>query len=151
MTDLDFTGPSVFSDRITTNRLMQASVLAAITATVANLLVYYLIPALFNFTLAFPLQGPGSEIEHLPAFMVIVATVLPTIGAAVLLALLYRFTTRPRRTFRLIAILFLLLSLLPPFSLPVAFSIQLTLAIMHITAGAVIIYMLTTWAPKRRK
>jgi hypothetical protein len=149
MSNLNHIKPIVVTGKAGFNRLVQAGFIAAIVATAANLLVYYLVPALFNFTLAIPLQGPGSEIEQMPAVMVILATAVPAIGATILLALLYRFTARPRRIFQVIALLFLLLSFLPPFSLPVALNIRLTLALMHVIAGGVIIYVLTVWAAGR--
>lgn len=133
-------------EKIAVKRLVPASVTAAVAASAANLLVYFLVPALFNFSLAIPLMGPGTEIQPLPFFMVIIASVVPTLGAAILLAVLNRFTARPVTIFRVMAVVFLLLSFGAPFSLPVPLNVRLTLATMHVIAAGVITYVLTTRA-----
>jgi hypothetical protein len=140
------TQSSMSGEAITAKRLIPAGLIAALVAAVANLLIYYLVPALFNFELAFPLQGPGSEIQRLPVFMVIGVTLIATIGAAVLLAVLNRFTSRPVTIFRVIAVVFLLLSFAAPFSLPVPLRVPLTLATMHAITAAIITYVLTIQA-----
>lgn len=75
--------------------------------------------------------------------MVLVATIVPTIGAVVLLALLNRFTARPRRIFRIIAVVALLLSLGGPLSVGAPLSVTLTLVAMHILTAAIITGVLT--------
>lgn len=132
------------SDTVVSGRLFRASIIAAV-AVFANMVVYYIVPALFDFALEVPLTGPGSEIERLPVVVVILTIIAATIGAAVVLAALKRFTSRPVPTFRVIAAVIALLSLVPLTSLPVEMSIQLTLATMHVITAAIITYMLTTW------
>jgi hypothetical protein len=81
MSNLNHIKPIVVTGKAGFNRLVQAGFIAAIVATAANLLIYYLIPALFNFTLAIPLQGPGSEIERMTAdcdAILHLATAIPT-------------------------------------------------------------------------
>ena len=143
MTDTRLTQPVTSAKTVTASRFISAGLLAAAVAAVANLLVYFLVPALFGFTLEFPWQGPGSEIQRLPIFMVLLATVLPTIAAIVLLAVLNRFTARPVTIFRVIAVVFLLLSLAAPLTLSAPLSVRLTLVAMHVITAAIITYTLT--------
>jgi hypothetical protein len=131
------------SDTVVSNRLFQASIIA-FAAVVANMLIYYIVPALFDFELDVPWAGPGTEIERLPVLVVILTLVIVTIGAIAVLAALKRFTARPVTTFRVVAAALALLSLGPLTSLPVDLNVKLTLAAMHIISAAIITYMLTT-------
>lgn len=90
-------------------------------------------------------MGPGSKTQHLPVFMVIMATIVAAIGAGLLLAALQRITERSVTIFRVIAVVFLLLSFGALFSLPVASNIQVTLATLHTITAVVITYVLTIW------
>ena len=109
--------------------------------------MYLLAPALFNFSLAIPVMGPGSPITPLPFTMVVFATAVPTIGATILLAVLNRFTRRAVTIFRISAVVILLLSLAAPFSLPVPLLVRATLASMHVITAAIVVIMLT--APRK--
>jgi hypothetical protein len=123
----------------------QPGALAALVCAVVNLIIYFAVPALFNFSLDVPLMGPGSAVQQLPFYMVLVVSVLTSFGAAGVLAMLNRFTSRPITIFRIVAAVLLVLSLGAPFSLPVALNIRLTLAAMHLAAAAIITYFLTAW------
>ena len=137
------------SESVAVRHLWRAGAIAAVAASIANLVVYFLAPRLFNFSLEIPLMGPGSEIQPLPFFMVIFATIAATIGATILLAALNRFTARPVTIFRVIAVVLLVLSFGAPFSLPVPLNVQLTLLSMHIITAAVILYVLTVQAREK--
>jgi hypothetical protein len=127
-----------------TGSLLRAGAVAALVAAVANLLVYYAVPALFGFELAFSWQGPGSEAARLPAFMVVMTTVLAAIGATAVLAIVRRLSRRPVAIFRGIAAAVLLLSFGGPLSQGAAPAVTLTLLAMHILAAAAITYFLTS-------
>jgi hypothetical protein len=116
-----------------------------VLAIAANSLVYLVAPALFNFSLAIPVMGPGTPIEPLPISMVVLATTAATLGATILLGVLRRITRRAATIFRIIAIVFLLLSFAAPFSLPVPLIVRTTLASMHVITAAVVVSMLTTF------
>lgn len=131
------------SGKAGTGRLMIRGLAAGVLALTANLLVYLLVPALFNFSLAIPVMGPGSPITPLPFTMVVFATVIPTTGATILLAALSRFTTRAVTIFRVTAVVLLLLSFAGPFSLPVPLIVRATLAGMHVITAVIIVAVLT--------
>jgi hypothetical protein len=123
--------------------LLSRALVAGLVALAANLLVYLLAPALFDFSLAIPIMGPGSPIQHLPFTMVAIVTLVATFGATILLALLNRFTMRPVMIFHGIAVVFLLLSFSGPFSLPVPPFVRITLASMHVITAAAVVIVLT--------
>jgi hypothetical protein len=129
---------------ITVIRLALATAVAAVAAAVANLLVYFVVPTLFDIVLEVPLRGPGSTLQPLPALMVAMASVVPAIVGGLLLAALNRFTARSIMIFRIVALGVLLISLAPLYALPVATGVAITLAVMHVLAAASITYVLTT-------
>lgn len=143
MTDTHLTKRSMTGEAMAIRRPIQAGLVAAIVGSVANLLVYFLVPALFDFTLEVPLQGPGSEIQPLPATMVLIATGGAAIGGTLVLAILNRFSTRAVSVFRVTAVVLLLLSFPGLFLLDVPLRVVLTLATMHVIAAAAITYVLT--------
>lgn len=129
--------------RIPLNRIVRAGVFAAISALLANAIVYFIasalgfMPSYINPQLGRPI-GVGE---------VIGSSIAGAVGATVLFALLARFTRRPVTIFRIVALVVLLLSFATPFSLPGApLSLIITLEVMHVVAAAVIIGVLTTRA-----
>jgi hypothetical protein len=134
----------------TQNRTVMGVVVAAVLASIGNLLVYFIAGA-SNVVLAVPLP-PDNALMPIPFFMVIVASVMPTIGAGVLLWGLKRFSPRGRTIFTVIAIGFLLLSFIPLIAMPqeVATATRLALGAMHLVAGVVITGVLLYFdAPKK--
>jgi hypothetical protein len=131
---------------IDVNRLAPATAAAAVSATVVNLLVYFLVPSLFDFVLEVPLRGPGSALQPLPVVMVAMASVVPALVGGLLLAVLNRFTDRPIMIFRIVALVVLLISLAPLLALPVVAGVAITLAAMHALTAALITYILTSHA-----
>lgn len=133
--------------RIPLNRIVRAGVIAAITAIVANIIVFYIASALgwMPSTFINPQLGRPIGVGE-----VIGSTIVGAVGATVLFALLARFTRRPVMIFRIVALIALVLSFATPFSLAGApLSLILTLEVMHIVAAAIIIGVLTTRASAR--
>ncbi|MDX1990775.1 MAG: DUF6069 family protein [bacterium] len=132
-------------------KVWQTGLLAAVIASVANVVVYLIASALgieFNIT---PPDVPA------PPFVLVVifATTIGILLGTFVFTLMPRFSQRPISTFRIVAIVALVLSFAQPFMLttgmiptsePVAISTVLTLEVMHVIAGAVVIYLLTTRA-----
>lgn len=127
-------------------RLARAAVISAVVALVINLAVFFLVPVVFGFTPEAAAGGPGTEPAPLTAFNVALATVVPAIVAALLMAALVRFTARPAAIFRIIAVVVLLLSLTAPLTQPVGLTNRLVLAALHVITAVVITYGLTSWA-----
>jgi hypothetical protein len=125
------------------SRLLWVGPLAGVVAAIGNLLVFFIAKGV-GVPFVMPLNGPGSTPEPLPFFAVIVASLVPAIGAAIFLAILAKFTSRASLIFLVISVLFLLVSFGGPFSLPVDLGTQLALSLMHVVAGVVTVGMLTT-------
>ena len=111
-----------------------------VAAVLANILVYYLGRATVGYDPQFIiLADVGTTIFF---------TAIPALGATLLYAVLLRFARRPARTFAIIAAVVFVVTTLPDFTyvpgVPGATVGQTaTLVIMHITAAAVIVGLLT--------
>jgi hypothetical protein len=119
------------------SRLLWVAPLAGLVAGLANLLLFLLLRAA-GLEFLMPLGGPGSALQPLPAFMPVVASFAPALGAAAVYAGLGRFVRQPARAFVIVAAVFLLLSLGGPLSLPVTTAVKLALSAMHLIAGVII-------------
>jgi len=135
---------AVQKERLSLKKLGWVGPAAGVVAAVANLIVFFVAKSLFGIPFVFPLNGPGTPAEPLPAFMVVIATLVPALAATVFLAILSKFAPRPVLIFQIVAVVFLLLSFGGPFSLPVDLATKLALSLMHVIAGVVIVGGLTT-------
>lgn len=116
---------------------------AAVLATVANVVLRALAIALFDIPDAF---------EHLALRAVIVSTVAGVLAAGVVYAIVARVSRTPDRTFTIVAIVALVLSLIAPLTVGLedppeypgtdAASVG-TLMAMHVVAAAIAIVTLT--------
>jgi Family of unknown function (DUF6069) len=135
------------TERIDLGRLWWASLLAGVGAVVANALIYLIASAAGAIPETVLIPGMNQPITMV---LVILSSFFPAILAAVLLALLNRFTRRPVRLFRIIAAVLLLISFVNPLTIPGApLTMILALDLMHIVAAAIIVGVLTT-VPVRR-
>jgi Family of unknown function (DUF6069) len=132
-----------------TMRPWRARGLAVIAAVLAALAVWLVTDPLLGVDLAAP-TGPGSE-ELLSITPVLVAgtSLIIALAGWGLLALLERFTARPRTIWTAIAVLVGLLSLAGPLSTIARTTVAngLSLALMHLAVAAVLI---PAWRPPRR-
>jgi hypothetical protein len=88
----------------------------------------------------------GNATQHIGPASVVVTALVAGLAAWGLLALLERTARRPARTYRIIALIVLLLSLVGPLGSGVGISSRLVLLGMHLTVGAALIIGL----PRRR-
>ena len=129
---------------LNTQKLLTVAAIAGGVGAFINLIVFFVLPALFNVTLRVPLQGPGSELAPLPFFLVIMASVMPAfVGAGVFWALT-KFTARPVGIFRVIALVIGGFSLIMPFSMGIGTTEAIILDVMHIVVAVVVTYFITT-------
>jgi hypothetical protein len=117
-------------------------VLAAVFSAIANALVLAIASSLFG-----PVVIPPDEAVTFG--QVIAASVAGAVGAAVIFAVIGRFTRRPIRAFWGIAAVGLLLSFLPIALAGAAGSSAGTLALMHVVATAINVDLLTRLGRKR--
>jgi len=131
-------------EEIRFSRLWWVAPLAGVVAAMANLIIFGAAKHVAGIPLVVPLSGPGSPLEPLPAFMIIVGSLVPALGAAALLWILGKFAPRPLRVFRIVSLFVLMLSLVPLLSLPVDLPTKLALGLMHGVAAAAIVGVVTT-------
>jgi len=113
------------------------ALVAGIAAALVNLLVYFVVTSVFGYSLE--IATPGGPAMPLTPLPIIITSFIPAIGAAVLLALLNRFVSRPFPIFLVVAVIFFLLSLGGPLSLPIAATNKAILILMHTLAALVIV------------
>lgn len=128
------------------SKLWWVGLVAGAASAVANL-VFFFITSAAGLVYQIPLQGPDAPLEALPAFAIIVASVVPAIGATLLFFLLGRFLSQGVRIFVIVSVLFLIASFAMPFTLPatVAMSTKIALNVMHVISGVAIVGVLLKW------
>jgi hypothetical protein len=136
----------VSNERIAYGKLPWAALLAALSAAVANALVYFAASGLGFIPQSVLITTPSGE-HPLTVGPVVVSSVVGAIGAAIVFAIIGLFAPRPVRLFRIVAIVVLVLSLAMPLTIPGApVALVVSLEVMHIAAWAVIVGLLTTIA-----
>jgi len=124
-------------------RLLIAGLLGGALAAAANTALLFAGKAAGIGFLA-PIKGPAVPLQVIQPANVIIMCLAPALGAALLLALLGRFTRRPYRIFLAIAGLFLLVSFYPDWALPMdSLPTRALLSVMHLVAGVAITGALT--------
>lgn len=122
-------------------RIAVATALAAATAVVANLLVRALGVALFDIPSGF---------EEIAPRAVILSTIGGVIAAGLAFALVARLARDPVRTYLVVVVVALLLSLWPPLQLDAEAGARATLAAMHVVTAAICAVVLTRGVPASR-
>lgn len=128
------------SSKINSSGLLKAAPLAALTGVIINSVLYFIgnSAGIIDTTVGMP--KPDGGVDAITIVPVIMASIVPVVGAALLLALLNRFTANPLRIFGIVAIVLLLLSFTNPFmGIPnIPTGMALWLDMMHIVvAGSV--------------
>ena len=115
--------------------LFARTALAAVAAVVVNVLVRALAIALFDIPDSF---------EHLALRAVIVSTLIGVIAAGFVFALIRRLAADPVRTFTIVAVVALVLSLAAPLSLGFEDAAAVgTLILMHVLTAAIVVGVFT--------
>src|SRR5919202_1833492 len=129
-------------------RLPGVALLAALAAAVANTLVYFATSAPGTISRGVLLPSPMG-VSPLMVGLVATTSVIGTIGAAIVFAIIGLFARRPVRLFRIVATVVLVLSFATPLTIPGApAAMRLSLVVMHVVAWAVSAGLLTTLARK---
>lgn len=120
--------------------MVWAGPLAGVAAAAANAVVFYV-----GVALGLVSESVGvANGEPLAVSAVVISTLVPALFGTVLFAVLGRFTRRPVRIFRIVAVVVLVLSLVTPFTIPgITAGMILVLLLMHVVAAAVITGVLT--------
>jgi hypothetical protein len=133
-------------EHIVGKRLLWATLLTAIAATVANALIY----VIADWLGAFPNDVHISGGEPLGVSLVIIGSVSGAVGAGIAFAIIERFASQPVRLFRIVAVVALILSFATPFTIADAPADMIaSLILMHIVVAAASIGLLPRLAPER--
>lgn len=122
----------------------------AVLASVINVAIFILGRVLLNLPFMIPMQG-SSEPSPLSVIMVVVASTVPALLAAVVLYVLNRFTRHGLRIFVALSVVFVLLSLGGPLALPIDGGTIAALSLMHFTAAAAIVGVLAVLSSRSQR
>lgn len=124
------------------SRLWRMGLLAAITAAVANTLLYFIARVLGSMPQSVVVPGPTGSGPLTPT-SVIFMSLTAAVVATVLFVLLVRFTARPGRIFAVLAGLVYVGMLFGPLTIPEApTGMIVALELMHIVTAATIVGLL---------
>lgn len=134
---------NAFSEKeVTTSKLLLVIPFAAAVATTANVIFYYFVTRFLREPLLFLEQFPPPETSPMPVTDVIIFSVIFSIGAGMVFFVITKLSQRPIRTFLIVSVIVLVLSLAFPLQIPtppVTMSAKLTLATMHIIGGIAVV------------
>lgn len=140
---------SVRSEKILWRKLPGVALLAAVAAAVANTLVYFAASGLGFISRDVLVSTSGGE-SPITAGMVFGASVAGAIGATIVFVVIGLLARRPFRLFQWTSVVVLVISLIPPLTIPSApVAMILTLEVMHVVAWAVIVGLLSTLARQK--
>jgi Family of unknown function (DUF6069) len=115
--------------------IVARTALAAVIAVVANVLLRAIAVTVFDIP---------DEFEHIALRAVIVSTLVGVIAAALVYAIVARRAANPTRTFTIVAVVALLLSLAAPLSLGFDDAAAVgTLMLMHVLTAAIVVWSFT--------
>jgi hypothetical protein len=117
----------------------RAGLLAALAATVVNVIAWVLIQQVFDAGLQIPTQPGSTELNSLPVGPVILVTAFSGLVGTVVLWLLTRRGPSGVRLWAVLAVTFGVLSALPALGIDVSTARQLGLVLFHLLATVVVI------------
>ncbi len=135
-----------------TSRLLWVVPTASFVAIIANVIFYFIVTRWLNEPLLMLDEFPRLASKGMGVDEVILFSVIFSLGAGLVYAGLSVLMARPERTFLVVSIAVLLVSLALPFKAPtppVAMSAKLSLVMMHIIGAAVVIPLLVGLGRKR--
>jgi hypothetical protein len=119
-------------------RLLWVGPVAAVAASLANLLYFYVTKTL-GVQYLIPLDGSSSHLSPMPVVMPVIVTLIPGLLATIFFALLIRFAQKPATVFFSVSVAALILSFGGPFNLPAAtLQTKILLSGMHVHAVVII-------------
>jgi hypothetical protein len=130
------------------SRLVTAALTAGIIAIVSNLIIFLAAGSLANITLSIP--SPDGSLTPLPLPAIVLTSLVAAFGGVGVYYVISRLTSSPRRIFQIIAFVFLLLSFIPLFTLPIDGNVRTFLLVMHVVTAAVIVGTITISLAKRQ-
>jgi len=133
------------NQKIDQTKLIWLGPLAVTTATLANVLFYYLVTGVLQIQLYAPEQFPPPELSPIPVADVILFSLLFSVGAVIVLWFVSRFSGRQIRAYLIICVVVLVLSMILPLKIPTPptpMSTKFSLMIMHVIGGIAVVGVL---------
>ncbi len=121
--------------------LWKACIVGALLSALGNSIFFVISDPSIAYMI--PAQPGSTEMIPLDLSRVVFLSIIPAIVACGLFAALKRFTKRPMTIFYAISLVFLFVSFVGPFSIPIDISANVSLSIMHVISGFTIVWALT--------
>lgn len=127
--------------KVSLGQTVRSGLVGGAVAAVVSLGLYFLGNAVTGpITVS---TAPGTPAAPLPWFLVLIMTLLAGVVGALLLVALRRYTANGDRIFQIVAVGFLLLSLLGPLTMAGSRASTLVLSALHIVTASAVIWALT--------
>lgn len=123
--------------KTTFGKIMKAAAIAGLISVIINAILYYASKSAGIITMDALANGQPITIIH-----VIVSSLLTSIVAGLVYALINRFASNPLKTFTIIGLVLLVLSFANPFSIQnISVGMIVVLNIMHVVVFAAVYYL----------
>jgi uncharacterized membrane protein HdeD (DUF308 family) len=136
--------------KINSSSLLKVAPLAAVVAAVINAVLYFIGDAVGLMDPSVGIPGPDGSLQPITLAPIIMSSVIPTLIAAGVLALLNRFTANPLRIYGIVTIVLFIVTLVNPFlgipNLPLGMGIWLD--VMHAVVAGVAWYAFSRYTKK---
>jgi uncharacterized membrane protein HdeD (DUF308 family) len=136
--------------KINTSSLLKVAPLAALAAATINAVLYLIGDATGLMDKAIGMPGPDGMVQPITLVQVVLSSIIPTLIAAGVLALLNRFTANPLRIYGIVTIALFVVTLANPFlSLPnIPLSMGIWMDVMHAVVAGVAWYAFSNYTKK---
>lgn len=138
------------NSKINASALLKVAPLAAGAAAALNAVLFLIGNALGIMDPSVGIAGPDGSIQAITLVPVVMASIIPSLLAGVLLAVLNRFSAQPLRIFGIVTLVLLVLSLSNPFmgipNIPV--SMALWMDLMHLVVAGTVWYAFSRYTQK---
>jgi hypothetical protein len=136
--------------KINTSALLKAAPLAAVAAAAINAVLFFVGDAIGLMDKNVGIPGPDGSVQPITLLPVVMSSVIPTLVAAGVLALLNRFTANPLRIYGIVTVVLLVLSFANPFlgipNVPVGMGVWLN--VMHVVVAGVAWYVFNRYTKR---
>ncbi len=136
--------------KINAASLLKVAPLAALASAAINAVLYFIGDATGLMDKSVGIPGPDGSIQAITLLPVIMSSIIPTLVAAAVLALINRFADNPLRIFGIVTIVIFVVTLANPFlgipNVPMGMAIWLNL--MHAVVAGVAWYAFSRYTKK---
>ncbi len=128
--------------KVSNSAILVNGIIGGVAASILNVAIYYISRAM-DVSFVLPPKTSGELPLDLHPFGIIFASMVPAIGALLLLMLLNRTTRKPFMILVIISVIVLAISVYP-LTLELTWASRISMGIMHIVAAVSILWALRT-------